>query len=155
MLIDPSYNTNKFNIILAVVLFLLATGITMFFIERSSLYQSREQKILSVGIAGAKWLVQIIAAIFLLKQRWLFIRKIATTCFIGALVLLPYCIFTTRESSHHKFFIMSLIGSVICMMLHYKRSLVSAGVPIGWWYSWLFCLAIAITLQLTIVFHVI
>ena len=83
------------NIILAGIYFLLSTLITWWFIVAGkTLYISNEKMIISCGIAGAKWSIQIIAAFFCLKdKKWLFINRIGFTCFVGSCILLPYCLF--------------------------------------------------------------
>jgi hypothetical protein len=41
------------------------------------------------------------------------------------------------------------------MVLMYFFAVKQAALPLIWWFGWLFCLAIAISLQLTIVFHLV
>ena len=82
----------KKNIFSAAIYFFLSTIITWFFIEHSHQYANENKKLLSAFIAGAKWSLQIFAAFILLKdKKWLFIKNIAFTCFIGAVILLPFC----------------------------------------------------------------
>lgn len=78
----------------AVLYFLLATVISAMFIASNYwLYRNDNAMILSGNIAGAKWLIQIVAALFLLKElKWIFIRRIGFVCFIGSVVLLVYYI---------------------------------------------------------------
>lgn len=111
---------------------------------------------LSTAVAGGKWAVQIIAAFFLLKdQRWIFIKNIGFVCFIGSCLLFPYVISSvTRISNDADFFVGSLIVAVAIMILLYYRAIKKSEIKISWWYFWLACLAIAVTLQLTVVFHV-
>jgi hypothetical protein len=40
------------------------------------------------------------------------------------------------------------------MIILYRNAVVKSEIAMGWWYFWLFCLAIAISLQLTVVFKV-
>jgi hypothetical protein len=136
--------------------FILSTIITGWFIQESPLYNSMQQKLLSGGIAGAKWGIQIIAALLLLKQKkWLFIKNMGFTCLIGSLLLLPYSIaarFWGVNGSN--LFAISLLLAVAVMIVMYALGTKKAGVNIGWWLGWLFCLSVAVTLQLTVVFHV-
>jgi len=81
------------NIALAFIYFLLSTIITWwYFKEAELLYFSQEKMFLSCAIAGAKWSLQIVAALFFLEEKkWLFIKRIGVTCFAGSCILLPYC----------------------------------------------------------------
>jgi hypothetical protein len=141
----------------AVFYFFVSTVITWWFIQECPLYNSTQQKLLSCGIAGAKWGIQIIAALLLLKQKkWIFIKNIGFTCLVGSLILLPYSIaarfWGLNESD---FFTVSLLLAVAVMIFMYALGTKSAGVNIKWWLFWLLCLSLAIFLQLTLVFHVI
>ena len=144
------------NIILSIIYFTLSTIITWWFIEASPLYISTEQKLLSCAIAGGKWGLQLLAAfIFLGGKKWDFIKNIAFTCLVGSVILLPYAILSVCFAINNaSFFIGSLMVAVAVMILLYALSVQNAGVKIQWWLGWLCCLAIAITLQLTVVFHV-
>ena len=144
------------KIIFAIIYFLLSTLITWWFIQASPLYTSTQQKLLSCGIAGAKWSLQIITALILLKEkRWVFIKDIGLTCFIGSIILLPYAIFSSVFGINGKnFFVGSLLVAVAVMILMYAISVRHSRLSKSWWLGWLACLAIAIGLQLTIVFHV-
>jgi hypothetical protein len=141
----------------AIIYFTLSTIITWWFIQECPLYNSMQQKLLSCGIAGAKWGIQIIAALMLLKQKkWIFIKNIGFTCLVGSLILLPYCIvarFLGLNGSD--FFTVSLLLAIAVMIFMYALGTKSAGVDIKWWLFWLLCLALAIFLQLRLVFDVI
>jgi hypothetical protein len=143
------------NFVFAVLWFSLSTIFTWWFVRFSSLYVNEMQMVLSSSIAGGKWAIQILAALILLdKKSWLFIRNIGFVCFAGSCILLPYVflrIFSLAESP--VFFISSLIASVLIMIVFYYRAVRNTGVNIRWWLSWLGCLAIAISLQLTVVFR--
>lgn len=141
---------------LAFFYFLLSTLITWWFIQASPLYTSTQQKLLSCGIAGAKWSIQILAAFLLLKERrWEFIKDIGLTCFVGSLILLPYTILSSAFGIDGKnFFLGSLLVAVAVMILMYAISVRHSRLSKLWWAGWLVCLAIAIGLQLTVVFHV-
>ena len=146
----------KKNLIKAAICFLLSTVITWWFITRSPLYINAGQKILSCSVAGGKWALQILLALFLLNnKKWVFIKNISITCLTGSVILLPYCFASSLKiNSSTYFFTGSLIAAVLVMIQSYYKSVNNAGVSIKWWTGWLVCLAIAITLQLTIVFHV-
>jgi hypothetical protein len=136
--------------------FFFSTLITWWFIAESPLYTSVEQRLLSCGIAGAKWAIQIGAALLLLgAHKWTFIKNIGRACLIGSLILLPYAALSQFWGINgQSFFLGSLVLSVATMIVLYAIGTKHAGVKMGWWLFWLLCLAIAITLQLTVVFHV-
>jgi hypothetical protein len=155
--------TNKLRALLpagclvAVIYFTLSTIITWWFIQECPLYNSFQQELLSGGIAGAKWGIQIIAALLLLKQKkWLFIKNIGFTCLTGSLILLPYAVAARFWGINGTdFFAVSLLLAVAVMIFMYALCTKSAGVNIKWWLFWLLCLSIAIFLQLKLVFTVI
>jgi len=137
--------------------FLLSTLFTWWFVVFSADYKSPELMILSTTIAGAKWMLQILGAFLFLKEKAVvFVKNIGFVCFIGSCVLLPFVIsayFGVNNDSN--FFILSLVFAVITMIILYRNAVVKSQVAISWWYFWLLCLAIAISLQLTVVFKVI
>ncbi len=141
----------------AIVYFSASTIFTWWFIQESPLYNSMQQKLLSGGIAGAKWAIQIIAALLLLQQKkWVFIKNIGFTCLAGSLVLLPYAAASRFWGVNgSNFFTISLLLAVALMIFLYAVGTKSAGVTIKWWLFWLLCLCLAIFLQLTLVFNVI
>ncbi|HQW84160.1 MAG TPA: hypothetical protein PK987_06865 [Ferruginibacter sp.] len=145
------------NVFVAFIYFALSTGITWWFVDACPLYTSLQQKILSIGIAGAKWGLQIGAAYFFLaEKKWSFIKNIGFTCTVGSFILLPYPITTLLfKEAHAQFFIGSLIVAVIIMIVLYFLSVKKLAIPVKWFWGWMGCLAIAIILQLTIVFEVI
>lgn len=149
-------NDNK-KILLAIIYFVLSTIITWWFVDVCPLYSSMQQKLLSTGIAGAKWSIQIAAAFFFLKNtKWDFIKNIGSTCLAGSVILLPYAItasFINYNSA--AFFLLSLIIAVVVMIVLYFLNVRTTGVSLKWFWGWILCLAIAITLQLTVVFSVI
>jgi len=147
--------SNRNNIKFAAFYFLLSTLITWWFIEASPLYSSTSQKLLSCAIAGAKWNIQILAAmVFLQEKKWVFLRNIGFTCLVGSLILLPYSIgsFISKDNDG-SFFIISLIVSVFAMVFSYYISVKKSEVGTHWFAGWLFCLAVAITLQLKVIFN--
>jgi hypothetical protein len=141
----------------AVFYFFVSTIITWWFIQECPLYSSMQQKLLSCGIAGAKWAIQIIAALVLLQQKkWVFIKNIGFCCLVGSVILLPYAIASRFWGINgSSFFIFSLLLAVATMIFMYAVGTKSAGVNIKWWLFWLLCLSAAVFLQLTLVFHVI
>lgn len=144
------------NLTLIFFYFTLSTLLTWWFIAVSPLYISLEQMLWSCGIAGGKWMIQLIAAfLFLKEKKWDFIRNIGSVCLIGSLLLLPYCILASFHLAEKpSFFIGSLVLAVITMIILYYRAVKKSGISLYWWISWLLCLALAVSLQLTTVFNV-
>jgi hypothetical protein len=149
--------SSRHDLFLSVVYFGLSTIFTWLFVVTSPLYISHEQMLLSSSIAGGKWAIQIVLAIALLQNKsWVFIRNIGFVCFVGSCILLPYAVMRAFSIGPEPvYFTGSLIAAVVTMILFYYRATLQAGVKITWWFIWLICLAIAVTLQLTVVFHVI
>lgn len=149
-------NSRNKQVRFAFFYFLLSTLITWWFVQASPLYTSMQQKLWSCGIAGAKWSLQILAALILLKERrWEFIKDIGLTCFVGSVLLLPYAIFSSAFGINGtNFFLGSLLVAVAVMILMYAISVRHSRLSKLWWLGWLVCIALAIFLQLTIVFHV-
>jgi hypothetical protein len=147
---------NSTNIFLFFFYFILSTVITWWFIIVAPMYISQEQMMLSCGIAGGKWMIQVAAGYLLLgDKRWEFLKRIGFTCFIGSVILLPYSISGSMHwNNSPRFFLGSLIVAVLAMILLYYNSVRKCRISLKWWLEWLVCLAIAISLQLTVVFHV-
>jgi threonine/homoserine efflux transporter RhtA len=141
----------------ALLYFFLSTVITWWFVDVCLLYESLHQKLLSTGIAGAKWALQIAAAYFLLgNKKWDFIKNMGIICLVGSLILLPYAIAATCSNVNEAtFFITSLLIAVAVMIVLYFLNVRKLTLPKKWFWGWIVCLAIAITLQLTLVFSVI
>lgn len=123
----------------------------------SPLYISKQQMLLSTAVAGGKWAIQVIAGYVLLREKkWLFLKNIARVCFAGSLILLPYVLLSILHvADGAPFFVGSLAVSVLTMIYAYYRAVRNTGISLRWWFAWLGCLAVAITLQLTVVFGVI
>ncbi|MEI7803657.1 MAG: hypothetical protein WCI97_13465 [Bacteroidota bacterium] len=121
----------------------------------SPLYSSNEQMFLSTSIAGAKWAIQIAAALIFLKEKsFLFLRKIGFVCFVGSCCLIPFTVLVnTGIGDATVFFVCSLLLTVTVMIVLYYRAVNQIGISLFWWLGWLGCLAVAIALQLTVVFH--
>jgi hypothetical protein len=144
------------NIILALLYFLLSTIITWYFIDQGKLlYFSKTQMLLSCTIAGAKWGIQILAALLFLKsEKWIFIQKIGFVCLVGSCILLPYCFFESIRNIE-KSFLWSLIIAVLVMIFMYFRTVMALHLPEKWFWAWVSCLAIAIGLQIIVVFKIV
>ena len=126
--------------------------LTGLFIRAYGGYVSKEIMLLSGAIAGGKWAIQILAGFFLLDDRkWDYIRQLADTCLIGSLVLLPFAILAGGAA----FFFGSLLACILVMSVHIVICLKSGGFSWRWPTLWLALLVIAVSLQLTVVFHVI
>jgi hypothetical protein len=149
--------SNYSNQVLAAVYFALSVAITWWFVEISPVYVSRDQMLLSTAIAGGKWLIQILLALIFLKdKKWGFIERIGFVCLKGSCFLLPYIglnlIAPTRDP---RLFIYSLVIAVLAMIYFYFKATRQSKVSVVWWFIWLVFLAIAIMLQLTIVFQIV
>ena len=149
-------NTQNKNIFLSVLYFFLATVLSGVFINNNlSLYSSVNAMLLSGSIAGAKWMIQILAALFLLKElKWIFIRRIGFICFIGSAILFVYYIidFLKLPLAGISPFIISIGLSVLVMIIMYYAAVKKTGISIAWFLGWILCLAIAILLQVYVVF---
>ena len=143
------------SIALAALYFLFGTIITTWFIARKAwLYDSVELMILSGSIAGAKWAIQLLAALILLRaQRWVFIKNIGLVCLIGSAALLIYYFLPERWGFNT--LVISVACSVLIMIFLYYRAVKQSALSMYWFWSWVVCLLIAISLQLTVVFDVI
>ena len=148
---------NTRNIYLALLYFFLSTAITWWFVAVCPLYTGLQQKLLSTGIAGAKWSLQIVAAYFFLTQKkWDFLKNMGATCLVGSIILLPYAISATISTLNSAtFFIGSLLIAVAVMIVLYFLNVQKLALPKKWFWGWICCLAIAIALQLTVVFSLI
>jgi hypothetical protein len=142
------------SIALAALYFLFGTMITVWFIARKFwLYDSVELMILSGSIAGGKWMIQLLAALILLReQRWIFIKNIAFVCLVGSAAMLIYYFLPTTWGFGS--LTVSVALSVMIMTALYYRAVKLSAVSIYWFWSWIICLLTAILLQLTIVFDV-
>jgi hypothetical protein len=143
------------DFLLSILYFALSTLFTAWFVLLSPMYISQEQMFLSAAIAGGKWAIQILMGIlFLEKKTILFLKKIGFVCFIGSCLLLPYVALSFMNVSNSSFFFIgSLFVSVVAMIALYYKEVRQMQLSIKWWLIWLLCLAIAISLQLTVVFH--
>ena len=148
---------NSRKVFLALLYFFLSTVITWWFVDVCPLYSSLQQKLLSTGIAGAKWSLQIGAAYFFLSgKKWDFLKNMGATCLVGSVILLPYAFAASYTKLNDPlFFIASLIIAVLVMLILYFFNVQKLALPKKWFWGWICCLAIAITLQLTVVFSVI
>lgn len=143
------------NIFLAIFYFVASAAITWWFIVQGApLYSTSVLMVASCSIAGAKWGIQIGAALLYLNtKKWQFIRRIGFTCFVGSCILLPYCFFAGIRSMD-KSFLLSLIAAVITMLVLYYTAVKKTGIGLKWFWGWVFCLCIAVSLQLFVVFKI-
>lgn len=145
------------KIFFAILYFLLSSIITWWFVDVCPLYTGLQQKLLSTGIAGAKWGLQITTAYFFLhNKKWEFIKKIGLTCLVGSSILLPYAIAASfSHLNSTAFFVASLIVSVVAMTILYYLNVKKSKLSGKWFWGWIYCLIVAIILQLTVVFSLI
>ena len=136
--------------------FLLSMLFTWLFISQSPMYISKQQQWLSGSIAGAKWAAQIgMALLFLKNKKWIFIQKIGLICLLGSVTLLPYYFLNICNIPNSDlFFVGSIMVAVVAMVFCYFIVVKKMHIGLHWWWGWLICLAIAIFLQLTVVFNV-
>jgi hypothetical protein len=108
-----------------------------------------------LSIASAKWIMHVFLAIALLrKRRDTFIHGMGMVCLTGSLILTPYVITSWLDISDDPlFFFASLILAVLVMVFRYYAEVIRLNLSLGWWYAWLFTLAVAVGLQLSLVFH--
>lgn len=149
-------NTDQKNIFLSIVYFLLSVLLTGFFImPKFWLYSSTCAMLLSGCIAGVKWLIQIVAAfIFLKANKWVFLRRIGSTCLLGSSLLFSYNLLTYFHTPLSGFsqFVLAIGLSVLAMMLMYYKAVQKTGLSIRWFWAWMLSVVIAITLQFIIIF---
>lgn len=106
--------------------------------------------ILSGSIASGKWAIQIITgALILGEKRWIYISQLAGTCLIGSITLLPYAILSGGPG----FFFGSLGASIFAMSICILIGLPRIALSWHWGALWFILLAIAVSLQITVVFH--
>ncbi len=154
---DKHIQNDARDISLATFYFLLSAVITGWFIgEKYALYQSSNQLLLSGSIASIKWITQIIAALILLKnKKFEFIKRIATVCLVGSIVLFSiYAIEHFLEATTYQLLV-ALGASVITMIILFYRAVFLTDISIKWFYGWLACLTLTFSLQLTVILHII
>ena len=137
----------------SIIYFLLSTLIIWLFIqEGKTLYFSQNKIILSCGFAGTKQTVQLLAAYFLLNEKkWVFIKRIAFTCFVGSCILIPYSFITSFKLVSNSF-LLSIIIAVLVMVILYYKVVKDTGIPVFWFWGQIFCLVTAIGLKLFVIF---
>lgn len=135
----------------AVAGFGLSIILTWLFIESYRGYISLPQMALSGAIAGGKWAIQLsLAWVLLGDQKWRYYREMGVICATGSMILVPYIL----SPGDGKYFLASLIACVAVMAVLICWKLPRIGVTKFWVLLWLGLLAIAVTLQLTVVFNV-
>jgi hypothetical protein len=139
----------------AVIYFGLSLIVTTLFVLACPLYISQQQLILSLSIAGGKWIIQILLAIVILhKRRAAFMHGMGRTCLLGSMMLIPYALSAWLGLSDDQwFFFGSLVLAILIMVFRYHIEVMRLHLSLSWWYFWLFCLTLAVGLQLTAVFH--
>lgn len=148
-------NTSKQKGIAAFSFILSAVLTGIFITNKFWLYSSVNAMILSGCIAATKWIVQIVLALVSLREKkWLFISRIATVCLTGSIALFVYYLpaIIPVPVSGFTLFSSSIALSVVIMIWLYYKAVVKTNLSLKWFGMWLACLAIAITLQLTVVF---
>ena len=138
----------------AILYFALSTLLTWWFVKISPLYISQEQMLLSTAVAGGKWAIQVFAGlVFLGEKRWAFVKEIGFVCLIGSCILIPYIALAAFSIANTPpFFVGSLVLAVVAMIFFYYKAISKLDLSSRWFLMWLLCLAIAVTLQLTVVF---
>ncbi len=146
---------NKPHLSRAALYFGLALILTTLFVLACPLYISQEQLLLSLSIAGGKWVLQIFLAVAILrKRRSSFIHGMGRVCLLGSLMLIPYTLSAWLEISDDQwFFFGSLMLAILVMVFRYHTEVTRLHLSLAWWYFWLLCLSIAVGLQITVVFH--
>ena len=131
--------------------FVVSTLLTWWFIEAYGGYVSPQQMLLSGCIAGGKWAIQIgVGWLLLSEKKWAYFRELGLICGMGSVVLVPY-LFIQGDWS---FFLGSLIACVLVMGALISWRLPAIGLRKTWVGLWFLLLAVAVTLQLTVVFKV-
>jgi hypothetical protein len=135
-----------------VACFALSTLLTGLFIRAYGGYVSPQSMLLSGSIASGKWAIQMVVGIFLLEEkRWHYLSELAVTCLVGSVVLLPYAIFSGGAG----FFFGSLAAAILAMSIVIIVRLSRIGLSWRWTAMWFLLLAIAVSLQLTVVFDLV
>jgi hypothetical protein len=138
--------------IIATLGFVASLALTLLFIQSFDGYISHSQMMLSGAIAGGKWGIQLLlAAILLEEKRWSYFREMGMVCGIGSCMLIPYIL----VGGSWAFFLGSLILCVFIMAWLVVSRLAAIGVTRRWVVLWFALLAVAVSLQLTVVFDVI
>jgi hypothetical protein len=139
----------------AAIYFIASSIITWWFIVKGQpLYSNSTLMLISCSIAGAKWGLQIVAALYFMgRKKWRFIHAIGLTCLVGSCILLPYCLISQIRLIDNSF-LYSLIAAVVVMIALYYRSVKKLGIGTQWFWAWMGSLAVAISLQLFVIFKV-
>ncbi|RYY93379.1 MAG: hypothetical protein EOO11_19825 [Chitinophagaceae bacterium] len=143
------------SLLSSVLPFAGATVLTGLFIGlQADAYRSTGALVLSGAIAGGKWLLQLAAAWRLSeKRRNLFIRNTGLVCLAGSALLFVYYLLAAAPVPKGWLFGASVGLSVLVMIPAYRSAVARAGLGTNWFLGWLFSVVVAITLQLTVVFH--
>ena len=124
---------NKPHLIRALVYFSVALIVTTLFIKVCPLYISRNQMLLSLSIAGRKWILQAIAALVFLKHLSVrFLHGIGRVSLLGSLLLIPYTLLAWLDINNDpQFFFGSLVVAVTAMVFRYYIEVTRLSLPIG------------------------
>lgn len=149
---DCSPDFNRFwRACFIVAAFALSTILTGWFIGSFDGYVSTETMVLSGSIAGGKWAIQMVFGWCVLdEKRWLYLGQLAATCLTGSLILIPFAIL----SGGPVFFFGSLLACIVVMIASAIIRLKAIGLSWRWPTLWLALLAVAVGLQLTVVFNI-
>lgn len=143
------------NILVATFYFVSSAFIAWWFIDETKLmYFSQNEIVLLVVIAGSTWSIQVaVALLFLNEKKWEFIRRIGLVCFVGSCVLIPYCVFVFVKQLYVSFAFSVLFSTLLMIVLYYK-TITKNGLSLKWFWGWLLCMAIAISLQFALLFKI-
>ena len=142
---------NKRHIILGSAWFAASVLLTWLFIEAYDTYVSPKQMLLSGGVAGGKWAIQLLLATLLLgDKRWLYFKEMGFISAIGSTMLMLFLLGSRDTGS----FISSLVFSVMVMATMVILRLRAIKVPTRWIVLWFGLLAIAVSLQIFVVFKI-
>ncbi len=148
--------SNTKNILLVIIYFSLSTVLTgIFIVNKVWLYPDIHAMFISGLIAGSKWAIQLVAAWFWLgKEKWIFTKRLGLVCLIGSCLLFNYNLMglLSLPISGFNQFILAIAIAVCFMIVLYYRAVKKSNLSIKWFMAWIICLAIAIVLQITVVF---
>jgi hypothetical protein len=139
----------------ATIYFSISLILTAIFILSRPIYITREQLEESLIVAGGKWVLQIILAIVLLKRRrFSFIHALGRISLFSTLFFLPFIVSSWLEIyDAPPFFLGSMAVAGFTSIYIYYLEVKRLYLSMGWWYFWLFSLALSVALQAIFVFR--
>ncbi len=148
-------NPTKPHLTRATVYFGLSLALMVLFALTCPFPLSRDQLTKSISILMAVWILQVLAAILLLrKRRASFIHGMARASLMGMLIFIPYILSAWLEISNDSvFFFGSMMLAILIMVFRYHAEVIRLHLSMSWWYLWLISLIVVIGLQMTVVFH--